>query len=86
MPNEVVNALVTGQATSFSEQREQAVYEVAHALSGRRWIPRSLYARAVATLAHDRITDMLVLMGFYTAVSLTLMFYDVPAGEPGLKR
>jgi hypothetical protein len=25
-------------------------------------------------------------MGFYTSVSMTLAFYDVPAGAPGLAR
>jgi 4-carboxymuconolactone decarboxylase len=50
------------------------------------WIPRSLYDRAVETLGHGSITDVLVLMGFYTAVSFSLAFYDVPAGAPGMKR
>ena len=31
-------------------------------------------------LGHERITDVIVLMGFYTAMSLTLSLYDVPAG------
>jgi 4-carboxymuconolactone decarboxylase len=33
----------------------------------------------VKVLGHDGITDVTVLMGFYTAVSLTVGFYDVPA-------
>ena len=33
-----------------------------------------------------RITDVIVLMGYYTAVSLTMNFYAVPAGSPGLAR
>ena len=31
-------------------------------------------------------TDIIVLMGYYTAVSLTMNFYAVPAGSPGLAR
>ena len=32
------------------------------------------------TLDHVGITDVICLMGFYTSVSMTLAFYDVPAG------
>lgn len=39
-----------------------------------------------AALGHERITDVIVLMGYYTAVSLTMNFYAVPAGSPGLTR
>jgi len=34
---------------------------------------------------HEGITDVIFLMGFYTSVSMTLAFYDVPAGAEGLQ-
>jgi 4-carboxymuconolactone decarboxylase len=71
---------------SFADAREQMVYEVAMALAGGRRVPQGLYDRAVKALGHERVTDMAVLMGYYTAVSLTLNFYAVPAGTPGLAR
>jgi hypothetical protein len=39
-----------------------------------------------ATFGHESVSDMIVLMGYYTAVSLTMNFYAVPAGSPGLAR
>jgi hypothetical protein len=48
--------------------------------------PQGLYDRAVGVLGHESVTDMIVLMGYYTAVSLTMNFYAVPAGSPGLAR
>ena len=48
--------------------------------------PPELYDRAVEVLGHDRITDITVLMGMYTAVSFTLKFYDVPADAAAMKR
>jgi len=33
----------------------------------------------VQTLGHESITDMIVLMGYYTCVSLTMNVYGVPA-------
>jgi 4-carboxymuconolactone decarboxylase len=82
---ETAEALVCGRPASFYP-REEIIYELTTSLADACWIPRSLYDRAVETLGHDRITDVLVLMGFYTAISLTLRFYDVPAGAPGMRR
>jgi 4-carboxymuconolactone decarboxylase len=49
-------------------------------------IARGLYDRAVKALVHVGITDVITLMGYYTSVSMTLAFYDVPAGAPGIAR
>jgi 4-carboxymuconolactone decarboxylase len=83
---EVVDALLCGQPTFLEDQREQTVYELATSLAAGRYIPQSFYDRAVEVLGHDRITDVTVLMGMYTAVSFTLKFYDVPADAPGMTR
>src|SRR6266849_4841229 len=70
-----------GLPASFANEREQVIYEMATALANSRWISKGLYDRAVKALGHTGITDVTVLMGFYTAVSLTVGFYDVPAPE-----
>jgi 4-carboxymuconolactone decarboxylase len=49
-------------------------------------VSRGLYDRAIKALGHVGITDVICLMGFYTSVSMTLAFYDVPAGAEGLAR
>ncbi len=86
LPAASVEAIIGGLPASFPDAREQAVYEVAMALAARRLVPQGLYERAVAVLGHESVTDMIVLMGYYTAVSLTMNFYAVPAGSPGLAR
>jgi 4-carboxymuconolactone decarboxylase len=83
---ETAEALICDRPTSFPDQNEQMIYEIAITVASARWVPSTLYDRAVQTLGHNKITDVLVLMGFYTAISLTLKFYDVPAGEPGMQR
>jgi 4-carboxymuconolactone decarboxylase len=55
-------------------------------LTNSRWASKGLYERAVEALGHVGITDVITLMGFYTAVSMTLAFYDVPAGAAGIDR
>jgi 4-carboxymuconolactone decarboxylase len=81
-----VEAIISGLPASFGDAREQVVYEVAMALAGGRLVPQGLHDRAVTVLGHETITDMVVLMGYYTAVALTMNFYAVPAGSPGLAR
>ena len=68
-----VEAIVAGLPASFPDPREQVVYEVAMALAGGRLVPQGLYDRAVTVLGHETVTDMVVLMGDYTAVALTMI-------------
>jgi 4-carboxymuconolactone decarboxylase len=49
-------------------------------------ISSAIWDRAVEALGHEGITDVICLMGFYTSVSMTLAFYDVPAGATGMAR
>ena len=86
LPAATAEALIAGLPASFADAREQAVYEVAIALASGRQVSQGLYDRAVKVLGHESITDVIVLMGYYTAVSLTMNFYAVPAGSPGLAR
>jgi 4-carboxymuconolactone decarboxylase len=81
-----VDALLSGMATSFTDKREQVIYEMATCLANSRWVSQGLYDRAVEALGHVGITDVITLMGFYASVSMTLAFYDVPSGATGMER
>jgi 4-carboxymuconolactone decarboxylase len=83
MPPEMIDAVISGLPASFANEREQVIYEMATALANARWISKGLHDRAVKVIGHTGITDVTVLMGFYTAVSLTVGFYDVPAPLQG---
>jgi 4-carboxymuconolactone decarboxylase len=86
LPADKVEALLSGLPTSFDDKREQVVYEMATCLANSRWVAKGLYDRAVEALGHEGVTDVICLMGFYTSVSMTLAFYDVPAGASGMAR
>jgi 4-carboxymuconolactone decarboxylase len=86
IPADKVEAMLTGLTTSFTDKREQVVYEMATCLANARWVSKGLYDRAVEALGHVGITDVITLMGHYTSVSMTLAFYDVPVGAPGMAR
>ena len=86
LPAAAVEAIIAGLPASFADPKEQLVYEVAMSLAYNQIVSNGLYDRAVSVLGHERITDMIVLMGYYTAVSLTMNFYAVPAGTAGMAR
>jgi 4-carboxymuconolactone decarboxylase len=86
LPPAVVDAIVAGRPAALTDEREAVVYDVALALANRRLIPQDLYDRTVKTLGHDGITDVIVLIGYYTCVSLTMNFYAVPASGGGTPR
>ena len=86
LPADKVEAILSGLPTHFDDAREQAVYEMAIALTNGRWVPRGLYERAVKALGHVSITDVITLMGHYSSVAMTLAFYDVPDGATGMAR
>ena len=76
---EKVQALIAGLPTGFDDPREQVIYELTTALITPRVVPLGLYRRAKELLGDAGIVDVTVLIGWYTAVSLTLAAYDVPA-------
>ena len=86
LPNDKVEAILSGLPTSFSDKREQVVYEMATCLANSRWVSKGLYDRAIEALGHVGITDVITLMGHYTSASMMLAFYDVPAGAAGMQR
>ena len=76
---EKVQALIAGLPTHFDDPREQVIYELTTALISPRVVPLGLYRRAQDLLGDAGIVDVTVLIGWFTAVSMTLTAYDVPA-------
>jgi 4-carboxymuconolactone decarboxylase len=81
---ETVEALISGHPASFDDPRQQVVYELASTLVVPRFVPLGLYRRAHTLLGDAGIVDVTVLIGWFTAVSMTLAAYDVPADAGGL--
>lgn len=77
-------ALIAGLPVGFDDSRQQVVYELSSVLAAARVVPQGLFRRARDLLGDVGITDVTVLMGWFTAVSLTLMAYDVPSNASGL--
>lgn len=82
-PDQVTHVLV-GLPTSFDDPRQQIVYELAVTLAASCRVPLGLFRRAQELLGDAGIADVATLMGWFTAVSLTLTAFDVPANAVGL--
>jgi len=85
LPEKVV-ALIANLPTSFDDPRQQVVYELATTLAQPRIVPVGLFHRAKDLITEAGIVDVTVLMGWFTAVSLTLNAFDVPSDAVGLKQ
>jgi 4-carboxymuconolactone decarboxylase len=81
---EKVQALIAGLPTSFDDPRQQVVYELTCALIAARVVPLGLYRRAKELLGDAGIVDVTVLLGWFTAVCMTLAAFDVPSNAVGL--
>ena len=81
-----VQALIAWLPTSFDDPRQQVVYELTSTLIASRVVPFGLYRRAKDLLGDAGIVDVTVLLGWFTAVSLTLAAFDVPADAVGLEQ
>jgi 4-carboxymuconolactone decarboxylase len=86
IPAEKVERLIIGLPVAFDDPRQQVIYEVSTALVHSRYVPKGMYERAVKLLGNNAVTDLTVLIGYFSMVSLTLMFHDVPSFAEGLKR
>jgi 4-carboxymuconolactone decarboxylase len=86
LPPEKVQALIAGLHTSFDDPRQQVVYDMTCTLIAPRIVPQGLYERAIQLLGDQGLTDLTVLIGYFTSVSLSLAAYDVPSNAIGLKR
>jgi 4-carboxymuconolactone decarboxylase len=86
IPAEKVERMIIGLPVSFDDPRQQAIYDVSTALINSRYVPKGLYDRAVKLLGNNGVTDLTVLIGYFTAVALTINFHDVPSYAKGIKR
>ena len=81
---ETVQRMHAGLPVSFSDLREDVVYEVAYALVQPRPVALGLYRRAKHLIGDAGLVDVAVLIGWFTMVSATLNAFDVPSDATGL--
>jgi 4-carboxymuconolactone decarboxylase len=80
----VIEALRTGARPSFGDPKEALVYEVTSELVYARALHEPLYARAAETLGEAQMVELVALVGFYIALAVMLVAFDVEAPNGAL--
>jgi 4-carboxymuconolactone decarboxylase len=79
LDRETMQRLIAGLPVSFDDPRAEVVYQVAYALVQPRPVSLGLYRRASQLIGDAGLVDVTVLIGWFTAVCMTLAAFDVPA-------
>ena len=74
----VLMQLKKGEPPEFEAPKESIVYEFTRELLGTREISDHLYDTAVAALGESAVVELVILIGYYTLVSMTLNVFKVP--------
>ena len=77
----VIEALRTGATPEFADQREAVAHAVAGALLASHTVDDALYARGLEVLGETGMVELVMTVGYYCLVSLTLNAFRIPLRE-----
>jgi 4-carboxymuconolactone decarboxylase len=77
LPEEVINALVTGAPVRPADERQRAVADTMVALAAPDPVPDEVHDRVVGLLGRAAVAEMLALAGYFSAVALAMKFFEV---------
>ena len=78
-----IESLKAGIRPNFANPAEAAVYDFARELIDNQRVSSGLYAEAIRLLGEAGVVELVILLGYYTLVSMTLNVFEapLPAGE-----
>ena len=74
----VIESVKSETVPDFSNPTETVVYNFAHELLDQHRVSDSLYDEAVELLSETGVAELVILLGYYTLVSMTLNVFEVP--------
>ena len=79
----IIESVKAETLPDLSDPTEAVVYNFAHELLDKHHVSEVLYAEAVELLGEAGVVELVILLGYYTLVSMTLNVFEVPvpAGE-----
>lgn len=78
LTQEAIDALLAGDDPGFTDPHERAVHRLAAASIARRNLSDVEFAEIEAVLGRAGIAEVLVLLGYYTAVAMGMRVHEVP--------
>ena len=81
VPDDVIEAIRTGQTPDFTDEDAAAVYAFALELHRDHRVSDETYARLTAVLGVRGAVDLVGILGYYTLISMTINAFEVPLPE-----
>jgi 4-carboxymuconolactone decarboxylase len=78
VPTDAAAKILAGEAPPLTDPRQQLVYGLCRRLYAGGELPDEIFEQADAMLGSRGLSDLIALLGYYTAVALTLNAYAVP--------
>ena len=73
-----IDALLSGGDPGFTDPHERAMHRLAAAAIARKNLPDADFAEVETVLGRAGIAEVLVLLGYYSAVAMGMRAHDVP--------
>ena len=81
IPSAAIEDIRGGRLPALSDPREAAVVEIALTASERDPASDAVFARAIAALGEEGLADLLVFLGYYSAVAIAMKLHRVPVPQ-----
>lgn len=81
VPQPVIEAIRARRQPALDDPCERLVHELARTLLDEQRIPDALYERAASELGETALVELVVLLGYYSLVSMILVSFQVPLPE-----
>ncbi|MDA8049147.1 MAG: carboxymuconolactone decarboxylase family protein [Rhodospirillales bacterium] len=77
----IIRAIAERAPPRFADPDESLTYDLASTLTGTGHIEDALYARGLARFGERGLVELVVLVGYYTMVAMTLNAFEAPLPE-----
>jgi 4-carboxymuconolactone decarboxylase len=81
IPEAAIDDIKAGRLPALSDKREAAVVEIAMTSQDKDPASDAVFARATEALGEEGLADLLVYLGYYSAVAIAMKLHRVPVPE-----
>ena len=81
LDDEIIASIKGGQKPLFNNSDQEVVYDFTLELIKTRNVSDSLYHRAIELLGETMVVELVMLIGYYTLISMTMNVFKVPLPE-----
>jgi 4-carboxymuconolactone decarboxylase len=83
LSQDTIDAILAGRDPKLTDPHERAVHRFAAALAAGAKLSDAEFAEIEKVIGRNGVAEVLVLIGYYTSVSLGMKVHEVPIPPPG---